>query len=162
MKLLKKKNKHSDMNLQTSSFYMPDCAHHFICTLRFVLVYDSDSGIISTDKLTMISLLVTLQTVTIVFSSFDTAYYRDFVYVYDGYNTSARLLATVTGYYPSNLTYTTSQRFMFIRFTSGTSSGYSGFYATYMISVQPGFYHIIVLHLRNVSCGLYMSMKLNN
>jgi CUB domain len=112
-------------------------------------------------KLTMSSFFVTLQTVTIVFSSFNIAFYNDFVYVYDGYNTSASLLASVTGYYSSNLTYTSSQRFMFIRFTSSIYSGYSGFYATYMISVPPGFDHLIVLHLCNVLCSLYVSLEFN-
>ena len=98
-----------------------------------------------------------MQTVTIVFSSFYTAYYNDYVYIYDGNNTSTSLLASLTGFYYSNLTYTTSQRFMFVRFTSSVSDAYSGFYASYMISLPPGYDHFIVL------CGLYLyiSIELN-
>jgi CUB domain len=66
-------------------------------------------------------------------------YYSDYVYVYDGYNTSAPLIALVTGS-QSSLNYRTSQRYMFVRFTSGASSSYTGFNATYIAYIEPSTY----------------------
>jgi CUB domain len=80
-----------------------------------------------------------LQIIIISFPSVNMGYYSDYLYVYDGYSTLAPRIALVTGS-QSPLNYRTSQRYMFVRFTSGTSSSYSGFNATYIAYIEPGTY----------------------
>jgi hypothetical protein len=77
------------------------------------------------------------QIIVLSFTSFTTENYEDFVYVYDGNNTSAPLLATLSGT-PWLLTWRSTQGSMFIRFTSNAYTVYNGFSATYSVISVPG------------------------
>ena len=56
----------------------------------------------------------------------------DFVNIYNGDNASAPLIASLTGNYTQPPRgFTTTEHFMFVRFTSGNSYGTGGFSATY-------------------------------
>jgi CUB domain len=78
------------------------------------------------------------QFVTLSFSDFYTESYSDYVYIYNGYNTSSSLLATLSGSYYSSTSYTTTQRYMFVMFSSNGYSTYSGFRASYQIVYPSG------------------------
>jgi hypothetical protein len=83
-------------------------------------------------------LFFVLQIIVISFPVIDVSY-ADRVYIYDGYNESAPLLADVTGAQNSLQYYRTSQRYMFVKFTSGSSvSSYTGFNATFLSYLEPG------------------------
>lgn len=73
------------------------------------------------------------------FNSEYSAYGGDYLYIYDGVNSSAVLLAALTGSYSSALIYTTSRSYMFVKFMSNGYYSYSGFNATYTINSVPGF-----------------------
>jgi CUB domain len=87
------------------------------------------------------------QFVTLSFSYFSTEYYGDYVYIYNGYDTSSSLLATLSGVYYSSISYTTTQRYMFVMFSSNGYSTYGGFRASYQIVYSSGV--IIVLFCCN-------------
>lgn len=76
---------------------------------------------------------------TISFSYFYMDYYDDYVYIYDGYNSSSSLIASLTGYISSSSSYTTSQRYMFVLLVSKGLWTYTGFDANYTINPTPGF-----------------------
>jgi len=70
-----------------------------------------------------------------MFDAFDTEGGFDFVYIYDGYSNIYPLLAVLSGYISSdilaNLTYQTTQYYMFVQFTSDPIVPGMGFNATY-------------------------------
>ena len=74
-------------------------------------------------------ILVGTTTVTISFSSFSTESGYDFVYLYDGSSTGATLLAQLSGPSLSTYTYTSSQQYMYVKFTSDSSNVATGFTA---------------------------------
>jgi len=70
--------------------------------------------------------------VKLTFNSFSTESY-DYVKLYDGYDSSKPLIAILYGSIDLSLPYTSTQRYMFITFTSDetiTSSGFSANYTT--------------------------------
>lgn len=81
--------------------------------------------------------LLMWQIITFTLTAFYTEYYGDYFYIYDGYNTSAPVLAALSGSWSSS-TWRSTQRFMFIRFTSNSYTTYSGFNATYSVLSIPG------------------------
>jgi CUB domain len=79
-----------------------------------------------------VSLAFERQVVTLNFYAFSTESCCDFVTLYDGYDSSATQLAAISGRPTfSGSGYSTTQRYMYITFTSDSSSSWSGFSATY-------------------------------
>jgi CUB domain len=75
--------------------------------------------------------------VMLTFNDLDTESDYDYVYLYDGSSESDPMIIDYTGSYRALLpTWMTSQRYMFIRFTSDTSFASRGFDAIYT-SVPP-------------------------
>ena len=73
--------------------------------------------------------------VRLIFTSFYTEFYADYVTLYDGFSLSAPLIASISGRDYSSSFHASSQRYMYIVFTSDSSSNsYSGFSATYYTS----------------------------
>lgn len=71
------------------------------------------------------------QVITLNFRVFNLESDYDNVILYDGIDTSAPLIASLSGSPISSSAYTSTQRYMFLRFTSDSSVTYVGFYATY-------------------------------
>lgn len=66
------------------------------------------------------------------FNDFDTDENFDFVYIYDGWNESASLIASITGLLPISPTgYISSQRYMLVQFATDISVVSRGFNATF-------------------------------
>jgi hypothetical protein len=62
----------------------------------------------------------------------------DYLRLHDGNNASASLITSLSGYYgSSSYTYTSTQRYMFVRFTSDSANVYRGFSATYTALILP-------------------------
>jgi CUB domain len=76
--------------------------------------------------------------VALSFSYFYTESYFDFVYIYNGNDTSGSLLAGLSGSISSSLSYTTTQRYMFVMFSSNGYTTYGGFNASYQIVYSQG------------------------
>ena len=77
-------------------------------------------------------MFIWFQVVTLNFEYIQTETDADFVYIYDGDSDSAPLIGRLHGYYcvpPRALT--TTQKYMFIRFTSDDSVSSGGFSASY-------------------------------
>jgi hypothetical protein len=71
--------------------------------------------------------------VSLSFDFFYTESDYDFVYIYDGADEEAPLIAKLHGLYPSLPTgFTTTQRNMFVRFTSDDSVHNGGFSASFI------------------------------
>lgn len=92
-----------------------------------------------------------MQRITITFNNLSTEYFADFVYIYDGYNSSSPVIATLSGYISFPLTYTTTQGYMFVRFASTGFLTYQGFNASYTISRVSGFDIVLLLSQLNNS-----------
>ena len=72
---------------------------------------------------------------TVNFDYLQTQTDSDFIYIYDGDNTDAPLIAKLHGYYCDPPTgFTTTQQYMFIRFTTDGSSNAGGFAASYRLT----------------------------
>jgi hypothetical protein len=77
-------------------------------------------------------LILVLQAVILDFNNFETETLADYVYVYDGWNESASLIASLSGYLSTPPRgYITSQRYMLVRFTTNYDDVYHGFKATF-------------------------------
>lgn len=77
-----------------------------------------------------------LQVVTLDFNYFVTQSTYDLVYIYDGDNVAAPLIATLSGSYTTPPRgYRTSQQYMLVRFTSNSASNFRGFSAVYRSSL---------------------------
>lgn len=76
---------------------------------------------------------LTIQVVFLIFDYFNTQTGSDFLYIYDGSNSAVYpLLDTLHGSYsPVPGPYSSTQRYMFLRFTSDASTNSAGFSATY-------------------------------
>jgi hypothetical protein len=74
-----------------------------------------------------------LQLVVIVFKDFKTEDCCDIVELFDGDTVKAPSIATLSGSYSSDapLRFNSTQRFMFIKFTTDDAVAYSGFTATF-------------------------------
>ena len=77
------------------------------------------------------------QVISLMFSTFFTEYFADFVQLYDGNSTSAPLLANLSGSW-SSVSYTSSQRYMLVTFKSNENRTYGGFNATFSSIILPG------------------------
>jgi len=69
--------------------------------------------------------------VTISFDAFSTEDCCDFVYLYDGIDTTAPMMIALSGNVSPDSLYTTTQHNMFITFSSDGSVTYNGFIAKY-------------------------------
>lgn len=79
------------------------------------------------------TVMLVVKVVQLTFQSdFNTERYRDVVNIYDGSDSSASLLTSISGYRPARLTYRSTGRYMYVTFTSDNNDdgGYSGFTAT--------------------------------
>ena len=108
-------------------------------------------------------ILVGTTTVTISFSSFSTESGYDFVYLYDGSSTGATLLAQLSGSSLSTYTYTSSQQYMYVKFTSDTSTTSTGFTAA-LLATPPsqtcsGTYYKNTGSVISVSQGTSVTMR---
>lgn len=72
-----------------------------------------------------------IQVVTLTFDEFSTESNYDFVRLYDGCNATSASLGSLTGPLLSSRSFTTSQRCMYVTFTSDGSVTSTGFYAAY-------------------------------
>jgi len=76
--------------------------------------------------------------VTLEFTQFSTEQCCDEVFIYDGDSTKAQLIATLNGQLaPPTQRYVSTQRYMFVRFTSDATITNSGFSATYTSPTSP-------------------------
>jgi len=78
------------------------------------------------------------QVVTLLINALKTETCCDFVLLYDGFDTSANQLAILSGSVYSPYGYTTTQSYMYIRFTSDTSVTSTGFSAIYTMTAATG------------------------
>jgi CUB domain len=76
-----------------------------------------------------------LQVVVLTFVQFATEVNYDFVQLFDGYDNTSSVIATLTGSLYQTLFYST-QQYMYIRFTSDGSVTSNGFNATYQSVTQ--------------------------
>lgn len=67
--------------------------------------------------------------VTVVFNVFTTQLSTDIVSIYDGYNTSSRIIADLSGSVVTPFAYSSTQEYMYIHLTSNSSGTYQGFSA---------------------------------
>jgi hypothetical protein len=72
-----------------------------------------------------------LQAVSLRFYSALTQSCCDFVYIYDGYDMSASLLARLSGNFTASTTYNSTQSYMYLRFVTDNSVSAQGFAAEF-------------------------------
>ena len=77
--------------------------------------------------------MVKFQTLFLEFLAFRTEANYDYVYLYNGYSDIDTLIVRLSGLYTSPLPgpYTTTQPYLYVRFTSDPSVIYTGFEARY-------------------------------
>lgn len=86
------------------------------------------------NKLLLLS--IAKQLVKLDFYYFNAETDADFVYIYDGMNESAPIMVRLSGTYCTTPgSYVTTQRYMFVRFTSNGDTNFDGFGATYSTAV---------------------------
>lgn len=104
----------------------------FASSLHFI-----EQGDVSVSDCEAACLIFALQmVVTITFNFLNTQYSDDYVYVYDGYNTSSQSYTVLTGNFSTPRTMSSSQRYMYIRFTAFTSGMFRGFSATFQSTCE--------------------------
>lgn len=74
--------------------------------------------------------------VSVTFNVFGTQLSSDFIRIYDGFNTSSRLIAALSGTNLNQYTYSSTQKYMYIRFTSNISDTYPGFAAVFQSTCE--------------------------
>jgi len=74
--------------------------------------------------------------ITLTFADFSLEACCDFMTIYDGDSTKSPLIASISGTLPAGTQYTSTQRYMFVRFASDPSVSDKGFSANYVSSVQ--------------------------
>ena len=103
-----------------------------------------------------------LQYVTLDFTEFNTESCCDTVNIYDGDSTKARLIAKLSGSYvtpPTGLN--TTQRYMFIRFTTDdtiTARGFAANYQTTSIGLIDLFMHVFTYLARLFTLSRIINM----
>jgi hypothetical protein len=89
-----------------------------------------------TTELPTVNHIFVEQVVKLDFVYFGTQLEADFVYIYDGVDDKAPLMARLSGTYCSPPAgYTTTQQYMFIRFTSDSKINFNGFGAVFSTSI---------------------------
>ena len=93
------------------------------------------------------SMLSVIQIISLLFTNFSTEECCDFVYLYDGYDSSAKQIDALAGNVSMPRVYGSTQQYLYIRFTTGGTGGSSGFSAAFKSTI--GDYHISLVLVDN-------------